>query len=341
MMKAIVLKGFGGPEQLAVEEIPRPEPGPEDVLVRVEAAGICHHDLLHRAGKLPGAKTGVVLGHEVAGEVVEAGSSVRHLAVGSRVVGYQRRFCGTCRDCLRGRQDLCRALSLPAVDTEGAYAEYIRLPASAAIAVPNGVSYAQAALASCPIGTALRGLRAQGELQPGDTVLVNGASGGLGVHQIQIARAFGARVIAVTGSTDKVATLEALGAQNVIVSDGDYSRAVWELTGKRGVDVAMENLGFTLPQTLRSMAMGGRVVVLGNVAPADVALSPGLLIGRRLRIQGSGSATVDEVRQALALIAAGRVVPRIDRVLPFARVAEAHALLEARQVDGRIILSGW
>jgi acryloyl-coenzyme A reductase len=341
MMKAIVLKGFGGPEQLAVEAIPRPEPGPEDVLVRVEAAGICHHDLLHRAGKLPGAKSGVVLGHEVAGEVVEAGSWVRHLAVGSRVVGYQRRFCGTCRDCLRGRQDLCRALSLPAVDTEGAYAEYIRLPASAAIAIPDGVSYAQAALASCPIGTALRGLCAQAGLQPGDTVLVNGASGGLGVHQIQIARAFGARVIAVTGSAEKVPALEALGAESVIVSDGDYSRAVWDLTAKRGVDVAMENLGFTLPQTLRSMAMGGRVVVLGNVAPADVALSPGLLIGRRLKVQGSGSATIDEVRQALALIAAGRVVPRIDRVLPFPRVAEAHALLEARQVDGRIILSGW
>jgi len=116
---------------------------------------------------------------------------------------------------------------------------------------------------------------------------------------------------------------------------------VWKLTGKRGVDVAMENLGHTLEDTLRSMTLGGRVVVLGNVEPGSVPVNPGLLIGRRLKLQGSGSATLEQLRTALALIHGGQVRPLIDRVMPFPQAGEAHALLESRLVNGRIVLSGW
>lgn len=339
-MKAIVLKAFGAPDQLQVQEVPTPGAGYGEVVVRVHAAGVCHHDLLHRAGKLPGACSGVVLGHEAAGEVVEVGAGVLQVSVGSRVVVYQRRFCGQCRDCLRGRQDLCRALGLPSVDTEGAYAEYLRVPAASVVELPVGLDYPQAALASCPIATSVRALYGEAALRPGETVLINGASGGLGAHQIQLARAFGARVIAVTGSAEKSAFIRALGADEVIVGGG-YSAEVWKRTAKRGVDVAIDNLGYTLEETLRGMALGGRVVVLGNVLPGSVAVMPGLLIGRRLRVQGSGSATLEELRSALTLMGSGRVKPLIDRVLPFHQAALAHELLEARQVNGRIVLSGW
>jgi len=341
-MKAIVLKDFGGPQQLQLQTVPTPQAGPDEVVVKIHAAGVCHHDVLHRAGKLPGARAGVVLGHEVAGDVVAVGAQVHTLKVGSRVVVYQRRFCGQCRDCLRGRQDLCRALGLPAVDTEGAYAEYLRVPAASAVPLPDGLAYTDAALACCPIATSVRALVTQAGLKPGESVLINGASGGLGAHQVQLARALGARVIAVTGSADKVAFLRSLGAHEVIVDgQGDYSGAVWQLTERQGVDVAMENLGSTLHHTLRSMAMGGRVVVLGNVEPGSVPVAPGLLIGRRLSVLGSGSATLEDLRSALAMITAGQVRPLIDRVLPFTEAAQAHALLEARQVSGRIVLSGW
>lgn len=233
-MKAIVLKAFGGPEQLQVQEVPTPQVGPGEVLVKVQAAGVCHHDLLHRAGRLPGAHTDVVLGHEAAGDVVEVGAGVSQLAVGARVVIYQRRFCGQCRDCLRGRQDLCRALGLPSVDTEGAYAQYLRVPAISAIELPDGLGYTQAALASCPIATSVRALYGEAALKPGETVLINGASGGLGGHQIQLARALGARVIAVTSSPEKHDFLQALGAHEVIVTSEGYSAQIWKLTGKRG-----------------------------------------------------------------------------------------------------------
>lgn len=341
-MKAIILSDFGDPSQLKVEEVPTPVLSTHDVLVQVKAAGVCHHDLLHRAGKLAGAPKGVILGHEVAGRIVAIGPAVTRHQVGDRVTGYQRRFCGQCRDCLRGRQDLCRAVSLPAVDTEGAYAEYIRLPAVSAIRIPDNVTYQQAALASCPIGTAMRALVSQAGLTAGETVLINGASGGLGVHQIQIARALGAHVIAVTGDAAKASRLKELGASSVVVApDGNYSAEVWNRTSKRGVDIAMENLGFTLSQTLRATGMGGRIVVLGNIIPKAVEVSPGLLIGRRLRVQGSGSATLDEVSQSLAMISSGIVTPQIDRIMPFTQAAQAHALLESRQVHGRIILSEW
>ena len=190
-MKAIVIEAFGPPENLKGHDIPTPKPGPRDILVKVEVAGVCHHDVLHRAGRLPGAKTGVVPGHETAGQVVAIGQEVATHALGDRVVIYQRRFCGQCRNCLRGRQDMCRALGLPAVDTEGGYAEFVCVPANMGIKVPDRVDWVAAALSCCPIGTSLRALKEVARISPGDTVLITGASGGLGVHQIQIARALG------------------------------------------------------------------------------------------------------------------------------------------------------
>ena len=155
-MKAIVLSAFGPPETLQLTERANPQPGAGDILVRVHAAGVCHHDVLHRAGKLPGAKTGIIPGHETAGEIIAVGAEVRAHAIGDRVVVYQRRFCGACRNCLRGRQDMCKALGAPAVDTEGGYAELVCVPANMGIKVPAKVSWPHAALACCPIGTSVR-----------------------------------------------------------------------------------------------------------------------------------------------------------------------------------------
>jgi D-arabinose 1-dehydrogenase-like Zn-dependent alcohol dehydrogenase len=341
-MQAVILESFGGPETLKVREVPTPEPRAGEILVQVRAAGVCHHDVLHRAGKLPGAKPGVVLGHETAGEVVALGASVHTHRVGDRVVVYQRRFCGVCRHCLRGRQDMCRALGVPGVDTEGGYVEYVAVPAAMGIPVPEGLEWRAAALASCPIGTSMRALRAVAGFNPGDTVLVTGASGGLGVHQLQLVRALGGRSIAVTSDAKKTDFLKSVGADEVVVAkDGAFGKEVWRLTEKRGVDIALENVGPMLAESVRALAAGGIAVVLGNIGGDAVPISPGMLIGRRLRVQGSGMAPVDEVRQALALIAAGAVKPVISAVVGFAEAPKAHRMLEERAVEGRVILEGW
>lgn len=341
-MKAMVLTGFGGPEVLQLKELPMPAIGPLDVLVAVRAGGICHHDVLHRAGKLPGAKTDVVLGHETAGEIVAVGTDVRSRAVGDRVVVYQRRFCGMCRNCLRGRQDMCRAEGLPGVDTEGGYAEYVAVPAVATVVVPDGLDWVSAALSSCPIATSVRALRGVAGIVPGNTVLVTGASGGLGVHQLQLIRAFGGRSIAVTTSAAKADKLRELGADEVVVSPAlDYAGQIWRLTGKRGVDIAVENVGSTLPETLRCMTHGGSVVLLGNIGTAPVAISPGLMIGRRLSLSGSGSATFEDLQQSLSLLASGAIRPVVAQTFSFPDAARGHALLDDKGVAGRVVLQGW
>jgi acryloyl-coenzyme A reductase len=341
-MKAVVIEAFGPPQNLRLRDFPTPQPGGQDILVKVEVAGVCHHDVLHRAGKLPGAKAGIVPGHETAGEVIAVGPEVTTHAIGDRVVVYQRRFCGQCRNCLRGRQDMCRALGAPAVDTEGGYAEFVCVPANMGIKIPDRVDWAAAALSCCPIGTSLRALKAVAGVNPGDTVLINGASGGLGVHQIQIARALGGIPIAVTTNPAKVEFLKSLGAENVIaVPDLAYAAEVWRLTGKRGVDIAIDNLGATLPETLRCMTQGGMVVVLGNVSGVPVPVMPGLLIGRRLRISGSGMATLEDVQQSLAMLQAEMVKPIISATVKFSEAAKAHAMLETRAVEGRVVMRGW
>ena len=341
-MKAVVIEAFGPPENLKVRDFPTPEPGSRDILVKVEVAGVCHHDVLHRAGKLSGAKAGVVPGHETAGQVIAVGHEVTTHAPGDRVVIYQRRFCGECRNCLRGRQDMCRALGAPAVDTEGGYAEFVCVPANMGIKVPDRVDWIAAALSCCPIGTSLRALKTVAGINPGDTVLITGASGGLGVHQIQIARALGGYPIAVTTSPSKVELLKSLGAEEVVVAkDLAYSADIWRLTDKRGVDIAVDNLGPTLPETLRCMTQGGIAVVLGNVSGDVVPVSPGLLIGRRLRVSGSGMATLEDVRQSLAMLQAGMIKAVITASVKFSEAAKAHAMIEARAVEGRVVMQGW
>src|SRR5271169_1426795 len=341
-MKTVVIKAFGSPENLKVRDFPTPKPGSHDILVKVEVAGVCHHDVLHRAGKLPGAKAGVVPGHETAGQVIAVGHEVTTHTPGDRVVIYQRRFCGECRNCLRGRQDMCRALGSPAVDTEGGYAEFVCVPANMGIKVPDRVDWIAAALSCCPIGTSLRALKTVAGINPGDTVLITGASGGLGVHQIQIARALGGHPIAVTTSPSKVELLKSLGAEEVVVAkDLAYSADIWRLTDKRGVDIAIDNLGPTLPETLRCMTQGGIVVVLGNISGDAVPVSPGLLIGRRLRVSGSGMATLEDVRQSLAMLQVGMVKAVITASVKFSEAAKAHAMIESRAVEGRVVMQGW
>jgi acryloyl-coenzyme A reductase len=343
MMKAVTFRAFGGPEVLEPTEVERPEPGSDDVLVRIHAAGVCYHDVLSRGGKIPGGKPGRILGHEIAGEIVTAGANVAPTRMGERVVIYQRLFCGTCRYCLAGRQDLCRNSRVLGEQGGGGYAEFACVPARNAIPIPDGLDMTAAALAVCPVGTSVRATLGVAALEPGQTVLITGAGGGLGLHQIQVARSVQARVIAVTSSSDKAEIVRAAGAHEVIVApDLKFSGEVWRLTGKQGVDVLLENVVTgTFGESLRSCAQHASVVVLGNIGARPVELEPGLVIARRIRIAGSGNATFKDVHTALHLLASGAVKPMIGRVLPFQQAAQAHALMEGRAVTGRVVLAGW
>jgi acryloyl-coenzyme A reductase len=342
-MKAVIVRDFGGPEVLELAEVDRPEPGIDDVLVRIHAAGICYHDVLSRGGKIPGGRPGRILGHEIAGEIVAVGVDVPAARVGERVVLYQRLFCGACRHCLAGRQDLCRNSRVLGEHGGGGYAEFACVPARNAIVIPDGLDMTAAALAVCPVGTSVRAALEVGGLAPGQVVLITGAGGGLGLHQIQVAKCVQARVIAVTSSREKAEIVRDAGADEVIVApDLKFSADVWRLTAKQGVDVVLENVVTgTFGESLRSCAQQATVVVLGNIGAQRVELDPGLVIMRRIRIAGSGNATFKDVQVALHLLATGAVKPFIGRVLPFPQAAEGHALMERRAVTGRVVLAGW
>jgi D-arabinose 1-dehydrogenase-like Zn-dependent alcohol dehydrogenase len=342
LMKAITFREFGAPQVLQATEVEKPQPGPDEVLVRIGAAGICYHDVLSRAGKIPG-KPGRILGHEIAGEIAAVGANVAPERMGERVVLYQRLFCGHCRHCLGGRQDLCRNSRVLGEHGSGGYAEFTCVPARNAIRIPDGLDLQDAALAVCPVGTSVRAVLGVAKAGPADTVLITGAGGGLGLHQIQVAKGVQARVIAVTSSETKADVIRQAGADEIVVSpDLKFSGEVWRLTGKQGANVIMENVVTgTFGESLRSAATEATVVVLGNIGARPVEVEPGLVIMRRIHIAGSGNATFEDVRVALHLLATGVVKPFVGRVLPFPQAAEGHALMEQRAVTGRVVLSGW
>jgi D-arabinose 1-dehydrogenase-like Zn-dependent alcohol dehydrogenase len=225
----------------------------------------------------------------------------------------------------------------------GGYAEFACVPARNAMTIPDGLDMTAAALAVCPVGTSVRAALGVAGTEPGQTVLITGAGGGLGLHQIQVAKSVQARVIAVTSSADKAGIVREAGADEVIVSaDLKFSGEVWRLTAKQGADVVLENVVTgTFGESLRSCAQLATVVVLGNIGARPVEIDPGLVIMRRIRIAGSGNATFKDVQMALHLLATKAVKPCIGRVLPFPRAAEGHALMEQRAVTGRVVLQGW
>jgi len=342
-MKAVTFAEFGAPSVLKPTVIERPVPGPGDVLVRIHAAGVCYHDVLSRGGRIPGSKPGRVLGHEIAGEIVETGAAVPADRKGERVVIYQRLYCGQCRHCLSGRQDLCRNSRVLGESGGGGYAEFTCVPARNAVRVPDGLDMTAAALAACPVGTSVRAALGVAQVEPGQTVLITGAGGGLGLHQIQVVKSVNALAIAVTSSQDKAEIVKQAGADEVIVSpDLKFSGEVWRRTGRQGVDVVLENVvSDTFGESLRSTAQNAIVVVLGNISAKRVEIDPGLVIVRRIRISGSGNATYKDVEIALHLLATGAVKPFIGTVLPFPRASEGHAMMEQRAVVGRVVLQGW
>src|SRR5579871_6740823 len=240
-MRAVLIREAGDTSKLLLEEVPRPSPGPGQALVRVRAVGVCYRDLLDRLGKYPFMKRPVVTGHEFAGEVAEGGAGAP-FSVGDRVAALHRPPCGACDECRAGEETRCTGSFASFGHTvDGGYAEYAVADAAALVPVPDAVPLQQAAFLHCTAGVALRALRHRARLVAGETVLITGASGGVGIHAVQVARLLGARVVAVTSKESKAEALRAAGADDVLVAAGAFHREALARTG--GADVALELVG--------------------------------------------------------------------------------------------------
>ena len=340
-MRALLVESSGYPPRLAVVDVAEPSPGPGEVLVRVAACGFCHHDRAVMAGVLRrGVRPGVVLGHEISGVVEEAGAGVVGVRPGDRVASLLTNACGACDRCRNGREHRCRNGEGIGHGRNGGFAEYTVLSQHSLVPVPEGLDLVPASLLACPMGVALEAVESIAAAQAGETVVVTGAGGGLGVHAVQAAAALGCRVLAVTSSPGKADGLRGYGADEVLeTGDLDFAELVMALTGDEGADVVIDTVGSVLfPSTLRSLAQFGRLVLLGEVAGGPMAVNAAEIIFRDARVLGASGVSRRVVVQAGVMAAAGRVTPVIHQVLPLEGAARAFGLLSDRTPLGRVVL---
>ncbi len=343
-MRAVVAARPGSASELAWTEAPEPVPGPLDCLVKVQACGVCMHDVLVRtARRQEGVDFPVILGHEVIGTVVRIGSLVNSAAVGERVVTVQREsVCGQCRECRSGHESKCASRRfLGDSGLNGGYAELVRISSASLVAVPKSSPSADLAVAACTIGTELNAIRDVGNLRLGESVLITGAGGGVGLHGIQLARSAGALVLAVTSSPDKADAIKDAGADHVIVvtRGADFSGHVRDATKGRGCDLVIENVGsLTLPFSIRSAANFGRLVLVGEIAWQPVDLDLVDLRARNVSLLSASGTSRAQLEDVMELIDRGLVRPMVDVRLPMREAARAHELIESGQVAGRILL---
>lgn len=343
-MRAMVVTKPGGLDALVLTDVPLPEMRPNDVMIKVEACGVCFHDVVTRNGTLKrGVQMPLIPGHEVSGIVEKVGPLVRDFKPGDRVTTVQRRhICGRCRYCRDGRETSCDEREfLGDMGINGGYAEFVCVEEDNVTKVPDGVPLDQAAVVACAIGTELNAIRDVAHVEPGDKVLITGAGGGLGIHGIQIARAAGGFVVAVTTSDRKAQIIKDAGAHEVVVTGRgeDFSPAVKKVTGGEGVDVAIDNVGSVLFQpTRKSLAMGARWIFVGQLTGDFVQLNPAQLFLRDISIMSAKSTSRKQLQDSLELVRLGQVRPVITAELPLEKAAEAHRDVESGHSVGRILL---
>jgi NADPH:quinone reductase-like Zn-dependent oxidoreductase len=340
-MKAILFHQHGGPEVLAYSDFPAPEPQAGQVLVRLRAAALNRLDLWVRQG-WPGIRLEYphIPGADGAGEVAALGAGVSGWEVGQQVVINSNLGCGKCDFCLAGEDNRCRSWMLLGENIRGTYAEYAAVPAANLYPVPPGYDLRKAAAAALVYHTAWHSLIRRAELRPGESVLVVGASGGVNTASIQIARLAGAVVYVVGSSEEKLALARDQGADYLIDrrQEEDWSKAVYRLTGKRGVDVVVDNVGTTFPLSFRAARKGGRILTVGNTGGPKFEIDNRFIFGKHLSILGSTMGTQSDFRAVMDLVFAGKLDPIIDTTFPLSQAQAAHERLEAGDQMGKIVL---
>jgi propanol-preferring alcohol dehydrogenase len=337
-MKAAVLREFKTP--LAIEEIARPAPGPDEVLIEVEACGVCHSDLHVADGDWPQlagiVKRPVILGHEVVGRVVERGRAVKDLQIGDRVgVPWIYWSCGECEFCREGNENLCAKQMITGVTVDGGYAEFLVARASHAQKIPDSLSSAEAAPLFCAGVTVYRALK-QARISPRSRLAVFGV-GGLGHLAVQIGRAFGAEVAAIDLSPEKLELARSCGAARTF--NAAATDVVKELRSTDGVHVAMVTSAAKAAYDMAfySLRPGGTLLVVGLPAE-NICFPPILMAGGEIRIRASAVGTREDLREVLAMAAEGKLRCEVS-TRPLAQANEVLEELRRGRVSGRVVLT--
>ncbi len=339
-MKAVRIHQFGGPESLTYEEIPEPQLRKDQVMVRVRACSLNHLDVWVRKG-LPGVQLPHILGSDIAGDVVEVGEYVRQFKIGQRILVAPMHFCGHCEKCVEGLQNQCRIFTVLGNGVDGGNCEFFAAPAANLVRIPDSFDFIPAASVPLVFVTAWHMLVARAGVRPGQTVLVLGASSGVGIAAIQIAKLFHCRVITTAGDEAKLAKGRELGADYGIDHyKHKISEEVRKITNKEGVDIVVEHVGAaTWDESVKSLKSGGTLVTCGATTGPNAAIDLRHLFARQLSVLGSYMGTMGELHAVLRHVFAGRLKPVVDRVFPLSETRAAHEYMENSLMFGKVVLS--
>jgi NADPH:quinone reductase-like Zn-dependent oxidoreductase len=342
MMKAVLFHTHGGPEVLEYTDFPTPEPEDGQVLVKLEAAALNRVDIWTRDG-WAGIKLQYphILGADGAGTVAGVGRCVEDWNIGDRVVINSNLGCGHCPACIAGQDNRCRDWHLLGETVRGTYAQYVSVPAINLYPIPANFEVRKAAAAALVFHTAWHSLIIRGGLRPGESVLVVGASGGVNTASIQIAKMAGATVYVVGSNGEKLKLAESLGADYLIdrSKEENWSKTIYSLTGKRGVEVVVDNVGTTFPLSFRAAARGGRILTVGNSGGVKFEIDNRQIFGKHLSLLGSSMGTRGDFATVMELIFAGKLNPVMDRDYPLKDAGAAQERLAQGEQLGKITLS--
>lgn len=342
-MKAVVFFQHGELDQVHYTDVPEPELGVDEVLLSVRAAALNRLDLWVLQG-WPALKLQMphIMGSDGAGIVAAVGNGVKNWKVGDRTAINPTYHCGNCHFCQTGRDQMCDSFAIFGEHLPGFYAEYAKVPARNLIPLPDHVSYADAAAASLVFVTAWHSLISKGGLQAGEDVLIVGAGGGVNTAAIQIARLAGARRIYVVGSSEeKLVVAHQLGADVTINRQKeDWSKAIFKLTQRQGVDMVVDNVGAASYQlSLRALKKGGRLVTVGNTSGAKFEFDNRLMFGKHISIIGSTMGPHADYVKVMEMVSAGKLRPIIDTIYPLSQGITALRRLQAGDVTGKLVLN--
>jgi len=341
-MKAVFIREHGGLSALEYGDLPTPSPGPGEVLVRLHAAALNRLDLWVREG-WPGIRIEYpfIMGADGAGQVAAVGDGVTEWKPGTPVVLNANLGDGTCDFCLAGLENQCLNWGLLGETKSGTYAEFVAVPARNLLEMPESFDPHQAASAGLVFHTAWHSLITRGKLLPGETVLVVGASGGVNTASIQIAKLAGARVVVVGSSAEKLALAEDLGADALIdrSKEENWSRSVYKLTKRLGVDVVVDNVGTTYYQSFRAARKGGRILTVGNTGAPKFEIDNRYIFGKHLSIIGSSMGTLMDFKTVMGLVFEGKLKAVVDQSFPLAQAREAQERLESGDQLGKVTLT--
>jgi NADPH:quinone reductase-like Zn-dependent oxidoreductase len=336
-MKAVRFHAHGGAEVLRVEDAPDPVLAPGEVLVRVRACALNHLDIWNRRGvvRMPLPH---ILGADVAGDIADANDT--GVTAGQRVMLQPGLSCGRCAMCLEGRDNECPRYDVLGSQSDGGYAEFVKVPVRNVIPLPDAIGHVEAAAFPLTFVTAWHMLITRAAVRPGDDVLILGAGSGVGQAAIQIAWLHGARVFATAGTDDKLARARELGAHDAINHHTqDVPAEIRRLTGNRGVDIVIEHVGTaTWERSLKCLARGGRLVTCGATTGYDASVDLRFLFSRQYTLMGSYMGTKGELLRAAQFFFTGQLRAIVDRTFPLAEAAAAHRHLEEGKQFGKVVL---